>query len=176
MLAVPRVAGDAMSRQVHALYPGTFDVLTLGHLDVIRRATRIFDKVTVGVAENPAKRGPMFTTAERVEMLCAATAGMPRVDVQAFSGLTVAFARAIGARVIVRGLRAISDFEFELQMAMMNDNQAPEVTTVFMAPSPQFSFLSSSLVKEIARFGGDISEFVPPEVGRHLKARLEAGA
>jgi pantetheine-phosphate adenylyltransferase len=165
-----------MTRQVHALYPGTFDVLTLGHLDIIRRATRIFDKVTVAIAENPAKRGPLFTAEERVDMLRRATAGTAGVEVKAFSGLTVAFARSIGASVIVRGLRAISDFEFELQMAMMNDNQAPEITTVFMAPSPQFSFLSSSLVKEIARFGGDVSEFVPPEVGRLLKDRLEARA
>lgn len=157
----------------HALYPGTFDVLTLGHLDIVRRASTIFRRLTVAVAQNPGKAAPLFTVAERVEMLREAVADLANVDVASFEGLTVQFARRIGANVIVRGLRAVSDFEFELQMAMMNESLNPEICTVFMAPAPAYSFLSSSLVKEIARFGGDVAEYVPPHVAEKLINRLK---
>ena len=157
----------------HALYPGTFDVVTYGHLDILRRAVRMFDKVTIAVAVNPAKTKTLFSLEERRDMLVKATARIQGAEVAAFTGLTVDFARSIGANIIVRGLRAVSDFEYELQMAMMNDNLAPEVTTLFMAPSPQYSFLTSSLVQEVARFGSDVSDFVPYHVARKLKARLE---
>lgn len=156
----------------HALYPGSFDVLTFGHIDVIRRAARFFPKITVGVAINREKRPPLFTPEERIQMIHEATADVPNVDAQSFVGLTVEFARKIGATVIVRGLRAVSDFEYELQMAQMNDNLAPEITTIFLAPSPQFVFLSSTVIKEIAAYGADISELVPPNVEAMVKARL----
>jgi pantetheine-phosphate adenylyltransferase len=163
-----------MSDSVHALYPGSFDVLTLGHLDLLRRAVRMFKKLTVAVASNPAKFAPVFTVEERLEMLRKSCEGIPNVQVTQFAGLTVTFARQIGATVILRGLRAVSDFEFELQMAMMNNNIEPNVTTVFLAPSPQFSFLSSSLVKEIARFGADVSDVVPPHVAAKLREKFSS--
>lgn len=156
----------------HALYPGSFDVVTFGHLDVVRRAARMFERVTIAIADNPTKREPVFTPAERKAMLEQCVGEWPNVSVMTFPGLTVEFARKIGAIVILRGLRAVSDFEFEFQMAMMNDNLAPEITTMFMAPSPQYSFLSSSLVKEIARFGGDISHFVPSHVEEAVRKKM----
>ncbi|MGI8905058.1 MAG: pantetheine-phosphate adenylyltransferase [Candidatus Sumerlaeaceae bacterium] len=157
---------------VHALYPGSFDAVTYGHLDVVRRAARMFERITIAIADNPTKREPLFPTAERVAMLRECAREWPNVYVEAFPGLTVDFARKIGATVILRGLRAVSDFEFEFQMAMANDNLAPEITTMFMVPSPQFSFLSSSLVKEIANFGGDISHFVPPHVETAVREKF----
>jgi pantetheine-phosphate adenylyltransferase len=160
-------------RGTHALYPGSFDVLTYGHLDVLRRASRMFGKVTMAVAENATKRNAIFTSAERLGMLNDAIADLANVEACCFAGLTVEFARMIGATVIIRGLRAVSDFESELQMAMMNDSLAPEVTTIFLAPSPQFVFLSSTLVKEIARYGSDVSEFVPLAVQARLRSRLK---
>lgn len=163
-----------MPGAAHALYPGTFDILTNGHLDILRRAARIFGKVTVAIAVNPSKPQTLFTTGERLDMLREATKTFGNVAVESFSCLTVEFARQIGADCIVRGLRAISDFEYELQMAMANDTLAPEVTTLFMAPSPQHSFLSSSMVREIARFGGNISDFVPHVVEVQLKERLRS--
>lgn len=165
----------AQSEGRHALYPGSFDVLTYGHLDVLRRAARSFERVTVAVATNVAKREPLFSPEERLAMLRQATAEWPNVEARAFQGLTVDFAHSIGAGTILRGLRAVSDFEFEFQMAMMNEQLAPAITTVFMVPSPQYSFLSSSLVKEIARFGGDISGFVPPVVQKALLERIGKG-
>lgn len=157
-----------------ALYPGSFDVLTYGHLDILRRAARTFPRVIVAVAENPGKREPLFTPAERVAMLKEATSEWPQVEACSFDGLTVEYARTVGANVILRGLRAVSDFEFEFQMAMMNDQLAPDVTTIFMAPAPQYSFLSSSLVKEIARFGGDVHAFVPAPVEKALIHKLRS--
>ena len=156
----------------HALYPGSFDVVTFGHLDVVRRAARVFDKVTVAVAENPGKREPLFPVARRVEMLQISCREWDNIDVVSFPGLTVEFAGRIGAEVILRGLRAVSDFEFEFQMAMMNENLAPSITTMFMAPSPEYSFVSSSLIKEIARYSGDISHFVPGHVALAVKEAL----
>jgi pantetheine-phosphate adenylyltransferase len=159
---------------ITALYPGSFDPLTNGHLDIVDRTAQIFDRVVIAVLENPSKQ-PLFTTAERVAMIREALGERPRVDVSTFNGLTIDFARQVGARVIVRGLRAVSDFESEFQMALMNRRLEPDVTTVFIPTSLRHLFLSSSLIKELAEFGGDISEFVPANVVRPLKQRLAAG-
>jgi pantetheine-phosphate adenylyltransferase len=156
----------------HALYPGSFDAVTFGHLDIIRRAARHYGQVTVAIAENPTKLQPFFSVPERVAMLRECVAGTANVEVCSFPGLTVEFARSISADVILRGLRAVSDFEFEFQMAMMNESLSPDITTMFMVPSPQLSFVSSSLVKEIARYGGDISHFVPSNVAEAIFSRL----
>lgn len=154
-----------------ALYAGTFDPVTYGHLDVIRRAAVLFDKVIVGVSVNPRKT-PLFSTAERVGMLEAACREMTNVSAAVVPGLVVEFAREVGANVIVRGLRAVSDFESELQMASTNRALAPEVETVFFTPAPEYHYLSASMVCDIARFGGAVSDFVPPNVERALRARL----
>ena len=154
-----------------ALYPGTFDPVTYGHLDVIRRAARLFDKVIMGVSVNP-KKEPLFSTDDRVAMLREACREMPNVEVQVVPALVVDFAQEANAQVIVRGLRAVTDFEFELQMASTNRALAPEVETVFFTPAPEYHYLSSSTVCDIARFGGPVSEFVPPHVERLLKKRL----
>lgn len=154
-----------------ALYAGTFDPVTYGHIDVVRRAAALFDKVIVGVSVNPRK-APLFSTEERAEMLREACAEFPNVDVAIVPGLVVEFARAVGAGVIVRGLRAASDFEFELQMASTNRELAPEVETIFFTPAPRYHYISASIVAEIASFGGDVREFVPPGVVRRLEERL----
>lgn len=154
-----------------ALYAGTFDPVTYGHLDVVRRAAVLFDKVIVGVSVNPRKE-PLFTTEERVEMLREVCAEIPNAEVDVVPGLVVDFARASGASVIVRGLRAVSDFEFELQMTSINRALAPEVETVFFTPAPEYHYLSSSIVCDIALFGGSVAQFVPPLVERKLKERL----
>jgi len=159
---------------ITALYPGSFDPLTNGHLDIVDRTAQIFDRVVIAVLENPSKQ-PLFTTAERVAMIRDSLGERPRVEVSTFSGLTIDFARQAGARVIVRGLRAVSDFESEFQMALMNRRLEPDVTTVFIPTSLRHLFLSSSLIKELAEFGGDISEFVPANVVGPLKQRLSAG-
>lgn len=156
---------------VTALYAGTFDPVTYGHLDVVRRAASLFDKVIVAVSVNPRKT-PLFSLEERAEMLREACKEFPNVAVATTCGLVVDFAREAGAKVIVRGLRAVSDFEFELQMASTNRALAPEVETVFFTPAPQYHYLSASIVAEIARFGGDVAEFVPPNVRRKLQERL----
>jgi len=153
-----------------ALYAGTFDPATYGHLDVIRRAAALFDKVIVGVSVNPRK-SPLFTTEERVEMLREVCRPMANVTVEVVPGLVVDFARASGANVLVRGLRAVSDFEFELQMASTNRALAPEIETVFFTPAPEYHYLSSGTVCDIARYGGDVSGFVPPQVEARLKER-----
>jgi pantetheine-phosphate adenylyltransferase len=153
-----------------ALCPGTFDPVTNGHLDIIRRAAELFDRVVVAVVENPAK-APLFEAGERVEMLHEAVAGLDGVEVDSFTGLLVDHARARGIRVIVKGLRAVTDFDYELQMAQMN-RQLAEVETCFIPTSPRWSYLSSSLVKEVARYGGDVSGLVPEHVLRRLKERF----
>ena len=155
-----------------ALCPGTFDPVTNGHLDIIGRAGKHFDAVVVGVLENPSKQ-PLFEVEERVAMLKEACDGLRNVRVSSFSGLLVDFARREDADVIVKGLRAISDYEFEIQMAQMNLRLA-EVETLFMPTSPRWSFLSSSLVKEVARFGGDVDGLVPEVVRERLAERLGA--
>ena len=154
-----------------ALCPGTFDPVTNGHLDIIGRASQTFESVVVGTLENPSKQ-PMFSLEERVAMLKEACSGMPNVTVVSFRGLLVDFARAQGDAVIVKGLRAVSDYEYEIQMAQMNHRLA-SVETLFMSTSPKWSFLSSSLVKEVAQLGGDVSALVPPHVGAALADRLE---
>jgi pantetheine-phosphate adenylyltransferase len=159
---------------ITALYPGSFDPLTNGHLDIVDRTAQIFDRVVIAVLENPSKQ-PLFTTAERVAMIRESLGERARVEVSTFNGLTIDFARQMGARVIVRGLRAVSDFESEFQMALMNRRLEPDVTTVFIPTSLRHLFLSSSLIKELAEFGGDISEFVPANVVGPLKQRLSAG-
>ena len=153
-----------------ALCPGTYDPVTNGHLDIIERASETFETVVVAVLENPAKQ-PMFSVDERLTMLEKACAGMSGVEVAAFEGLLVDFARERGNAVIVKGLRAVSDYEFEIQMAQMNHRLAG-VETLFMPTNPSWSFLSSSLVKEVARFGGDVEGLVPDEVRTQLRARL----
>jgi pantetheine-phosphate adenylyltransferase len=157
-----------------ALYPGSFDPFTLGHLDVLDRAIAIFDKVVVAVLENPSKT-PAFTVDERIEMIREAVPGDGQVDVGAFQGLTVDYAQTVGATSIVRGLRATIDFESEFQMALMNRKLAPEISTVFLMTSFANVFLSSSLIKEVARLGGDVSFAVPPSVAKRLARLKEVG-
>lgn len=153
-----------------ALCPGTFDPVTNGHLDVVRRAAGLLDRVVVAVVENPAKQ-PLFENAERVEMLREAVADIPGAEVDSFTGLLVDYARDKGVGLIVKGLRAVSDFEYEIQMAQMNRHLS-EIETCFVATSPKWSYLSSSLVKEIARYGGDVSGLVPDHVVTKLKERF----
>ncbi|MGE5664033.1 MAG: pantetheine-phosphate adenylyltransferase [Deltaproteobacteria bacterium] len=146
-----------------AVYPGSFDPPTYGHLDIIERSSRVFSRVIVAVARN-LRKSEMFTTAERLEMLRKLTRGHANVEVDSFRGLLVEHARSIGAHVVVRGLRAISDFEYEFQMAHMNKKLASEVDTVFMMTGERYSYISSNIVKEIASFGGKIDDLVPPLV------------
>jgi pantetheine-phosphate adenylyltransferase len=153
-----------------AVYPGTFDPITNGHHDLVRRAAGIFDRVVVGIAGNPGK-APLFTLAERVELAQRVLEGLPNVTVLGYSGLTVDFAREQGCGVVVRGLRAVSDFEFEFQLANMSRHLGRDVDYVFMTPQEQFTFISSTLVREIALYGGDVSEFVHPAVAEALAAR-----
>ena len=154
-----------------ALYPGTFDPLTLGHVDVIERAEELFDEVIIGVSDNPGKN-PLFTPEERAEMVRESLAGHPGVRVVHYSGLTVDCALREGATVLVRGLRTTSDLESELQQAMMNREMAPAVHTVFLPAQASRVYLSSSILKEVARYGRDISAFVPEPVARRLKEKL----
>ncbi|MGD8380420.1 MAG: pantetheine-phosphate adenylyltransferase [Gammaproteobacteria bacterium] len=156
---------------VSALYPGTFDPITNGHTDLVRRAAELFERIVIAVAANPGK-SPAFTLEQRVEFARTALADLDNVDVRPFSGLTVEFARNENVGVILRGLRAVSDFEFEFQLAAMNRHLDPEVETMFLTPSEQYTFISSSLVREIASLGGDVSEFVHPEVEAALKRLL----
>lgn len=142
------------------IYPGSFDPITLGHLDVIKRSAKIVDKLIIGVLKNSVKR-PLFSTNERVELIEQAVSQIENVKVEEFDGLTVDFARAKNASVIVRGLRAVSDFEYELQIAQINHKLAPEIDTMFLTTSVEYSYLSSSIVKEVASYGGDITELVP---------------
>ena len=153
-----------------AIYPGTFDPVTNGHADLIRRAERLFDRVIVAVAANPKKQ-PLFALKERVDLARAVLAEYERVTVVGFDNLLVDFVRAQGAQVILRGLRAVSDFEFEFQLAGMNRRLAPEVETVFLTPSEQETFISASLIKEIALLGGDVSAFVDARVVAALKTK-----
>ena len=146
-----------------ALYPGTFDPVTQGHLDIIKRSSKIVDKLVIGVLPNQAKK-PWFSVEERLELLRKCTKDIPNVVVDTFDGLTVDFGRQIGASVIVRGLRAITDFEYELQIAQINHKLNPDIDTIFFTTSVEYSYVSSSIVKEIASYGGDISSFVAPEI------------
>ena len=151
-----------------AIYPGTFDPATLGHLDLISRAAKLFDEVIVGVAENRDKT-PLFTLEERVEMLKQAANGLDNVSVIGFNNLLIDCARQYNVDTILRGLRAVSDFEYEFQLAAMNRHLDPGIETTFLTPSESYAFLSSTLIKEVASLGGDVSEFVPPQVIKALK-------
>ena len=152
----------------HCIYPGTFDPVTYGHLDVLARAARLFDRVTMAVAINPGK-GPLFTPQERVEMILPNVANLKNVDVQIFEGLLVDFALSMKATAIIRGLRALSDFEFEFNMALMNRHLQPTIETLFVMPRGAYSFTSSNLIKQVARYNGDVSHFVPDNVGEALR-------
>jgi pantetheine-phosphate adenylyltransferase len=156
-----------------AICPGTFDPVTYGHLDVIGRASKMFQTVVVGVVNIPWRKGnTLFSAEERIAFLEHATSDLPNVEIDTFASLVVEFARERGAMAIVKGLRAISDFEYELEMNQLNRRQAPEIESVYLMASPKYSFISSSGVKELATFAGDIDELVPDEVARHLKERL----
>ena len=157
---------------LRAIYPGSFDPVTFGHLDMIRRSSQIADELIVGVLNNKAKT-PLFSVEERVRILEEVTKDLPNVKVMAFDGLLVEFARQIGAKVIVRGLRAITDFEYELQMSQTNHKLEPEIETMFLTTSLKYSFLSSTTVKEVAAFGGDITQFVPELVVDKIEEKLE---
>lgn len=154
-----------------AVYPGSFDPITYGHLDVIQRAARLFDRVIVAVAQNEGKR-PLFNLEERRRLAAEATAELDNVEVDAFTGLLIDYVQERHSRVILRGLRAVSDFEFEFQLALTNRRINDQIETMFMMPRDTYTFLSSRIVKEICRLGGDVSPFVPPSVQAALQARL----
>ena len=155
-----------------AVYPGSFDPATYGHLDVIRRAAVSFDKVIVGVLHNSSK-SPLFSVEERVKMLKEVTKDLPNVEIIPFDGLLVDFAEQIGADVVIRGLRAITDFEYELQMSQTNQRMKPDIETMFLTTSIEYSYLSSTTVREIAAFGGDVSQFVPEAVEIALREKMK---
>ena len=153
-----------------AIYPGSFDPVTLGHYDIIERSSKIFDKLIVGVLNNSAK-SPLFSVEERVNMLKDVTSHFPNVEVQSFAGLLIDFVRSNDANVIVRGLRAITDFEYELQLAQMNRVIAPEIDTLFLTTNLKYAYLSSSMAKEVAMYGGDISSFLAPEIAEEVRKK-----
>jgi len=154
-----------------AVYPGTFDPITYGHMDVIQRATRLYSRVIVLVARNSSKT-PLFTDDERIAMIREVFRGKKNVEVDGFDGLLVHYARRRHASVIIRGLRAVSDFEFEFQMALTNRKLAPSIDTVFLVPHEKYTYLNSTIVREVARLGGDVSDFVPPGVRRRLLEKV----
>jgi pantetheine-phosphate adenylyltransferase len=160
---------------VRAIYPGTFDPPTNGHLDLIARGSKLFEHLTVAILNNPVKN-PLFTVEERVEMLMESTRQVGNVSVATFEGLMVDFARQDGATAVLRGIRAITDYEYEFQMALMNRRLAPEIETVFLQPAGRYSFVSSRLVKEVVSFGGKVDGLVPPNVGKRLIGRMKKPA
>jgi pantetheine-phosphate adenylyltransferase len=157
-----------------AIYPGSFDPVHLGHIEIIRRGVRLFDRVIVAVAENVEKGRGAFSLDERVTMLRDAVDGMPSVEVAAYDGLTVDFARSRGATCLVKGLRAVGDFDFELKQSAMNRRLAPELDTLLLIADPEFAFVSSSLIREVSALGGDVSSLVPVSVVRRIRARWPA--
>ena len=157
---------------MRAIYPGSFDPVTNGHLDIIRRAAAISDELIVGVLNNKAKT-PLFSVEERVKMLCEVTGDMKNVKIVPFEGLLIEFAKQMDAKVIIRGLRAVTDFEYELQMSQTNHKLNPKIETLFMTTSLEYSFLSSSTVRELASFGGDISQFVPEYVEEQVISKMK---
>jgi len=156
---------------VSAMYPGTFDPITLGHEDLVRRSIRVFERVVIAIASDTVSKAPMFNLEERVDLAMAAIGDIDGVEVMGYEGLTVDFARDNDLSVIIRGLRAVSDFEYEFQLAAMNRHLTEDVETVFLTPTDKYTFISSSLVREIASLGGDISEFVSPKVKLALMER-----
>jgi len=159
---------------IAAMYPGTFDPVTRGHEDLVRRASRIFDRIVVAIAANPGKQ-PMFNLEERVALAEAVLADIPGIEVMGYEGLTIDFARQHDLGAIIRGLRAVSDFEYEFQLANMNRHLTDEVETVFLTPTERYTYISSSLVREIAMLGGDVGEFVSPVVEKALLERRPGG-
>ncbi len=161
---------------VKAVYPGSFDPITYGHIDIIERGSKLFDKVVVAILINPQKN-PLFTVEERLEMIKESLKHLPenKIEISSFSGLLVDYVKEIQAKAILRGIRAISDFEYEFQMALTNRRLLKKVDTVFMMPDERYSYLSANLVREIASFGGDISHFVPPHVAEKLKEKFNKG-
>ncbi len=161
---------------VKAVYPGSFDPITYGHIDIIERGVKLFDKVVVAILINPQKK-PLFTVEERLEMIKQSLTDLPqnKIEISSFTGLLVDYVKKIQARAILRGIRAISDFEYEFQMALTNRRLLKKVDTVFMMPDEKYSYLSANLVREIASFGGDISHFVPPHVEKRLKEKFKKG-
>jgi pantetheine-phosphate adenylyltransferase len=157
------------------IYAGTFDPITHGHADIIARSLSVFDQVMVAVAPNPTKR-PLFALEERIEMVRLVTKELPGVQVTSFEGLLVEFVRRMGARAVIRGLRAISDFEYEFQMALVNRKLDSSIETVFFMPREEYSYLTSSLIKDVGRHGGDLNKFLHPEVARRLQERLRSGS
>jgi pantetheine-phosphate adenylyltransferase len=165
-----------MSAELVGLYPGTFDPVTLGHLDIVERAVKLVDRLVIGIANNPSK-SQLFSLEERVEMMRRETAhlsgnGYAKITVETFDSLLIQFARKLGARMIIRGLRAVSDFEYEFQMVAMNQRLEPDIETVFLMADPRHQAIASRLVKEIASFGGDVSPFTTPAVAEALKKRI----
>lgn len=159
--------------QSQAIYPGSFDPVTFGHIDVIERASHLFGSVIVAVASSQGK-GPLFSVAERIAMLEASVGGNPAIEIVSLEGLLVEFAQKKGVFTVIRGLRAVSDFEFEFQMALMNRKLEARLETVFLTPKEDYTYLSSRIVKEVARLGGDVSPFVPPPVAKKLREKLAA--
>ncbi len=157
---------------VKAIYPGTFDPLTNGHLDLIARGAKIVDELVVAILRNSDKAAPLFTVEERREMLTEATRDLPNVSVDTFGGLLVDFARERGAKAVLRGIRAISDYEYEFQMAMMNRKLDPELETLFMMPAEKYTYVSSRLIKGVFQLGGDVSALVPPLVVERLRSKV----
>lgn len=162
-----------MQKNLKVVYPGTFDPMTLGHEDIVRRASGLFSEVIVAVAQNPGKR-PFFDLDERVELASTVLQDCPNVKVVGFSGLLMQFVQENGARMVIRGLRAASDFEYEFQLAGMNRKLFPEVESVFLTPSEQYMFISSSLVREVAMLGGDVTQFVSPLVKQKIERKISA--
>lgn len=158
-----------------AIYPGTFDPITYGHLDIVTRGLTIFDRIIIAVVRRSHKTA-LFTARERAEMVSEATAGMKKVEVRLFDSLGVDFVASLGGKILIRGLRAVSDFEFELQLALMNRVLNKDVETVFLMPSDQYIYLSSSMVKEVASYGGDVSSFVLPQVAARMERKFRAGS
>lgn len=156
-----------------AIYPGTFDPITRGHEDLVRRAATLFDTLILAIAESPAKQ-PRFTLADRVDMAREVVGDLPNLQIVGFNTLLMSFVHEMGAKVIVRGLRAVSDFEYEFQMAGMNRSLYPEVETVFLTPGEQYMFISATMVREIARLGGDVGKFVHPSIEKRLRATTTA--
>ncbi len=159
-------------KEKRAVYPGSFDPITNGHADIIERGLKVFDKVIVAVLDNPSK-APLFSTGERMDMIRGIFPGQRKICVESFHGLLVDFVKARGANVVIRGLRAISDFEYEFQMALMNQSLAPDIETLFMMPNVKYSFLSSNMVKEVVLLGGRVTNFVPGLVAKRLRDKMK---